>query len=99
MIGHSFGGLLTQVLVNRGLAIAAVAVHSVPPFGVIPYEFSFLKAGWRSLGIFTNLDKTYMMSFETWQYAFTNGMSIADQESSYEDNTIPESKRDARGGL
>lgn len=99
VIGHSFGGLITQLLVNRGLAAAAVAVHSVPPFGVIPYEFSFLKAGWRSLGLFTSLDKTYMMSFETWQYAFTNGMSLADQEKSYEDNTIPESKRAARGGL
>lgn len=99
VIGHSFGGLITQLLVNRGLAAAAVAVHSVPPFGVIPYEFSFLKAGWRSLGIFTNLDKTYMMSFETWQYAFTNGMSLEDQQKSYEENTIPESKRAARGGL
>lgn len=99
VIGHSFGGLITQLLLNRGLAAAAVAVHSVPPFGVIPYEFSFLKAGWRSLGLFTSLNKTYMMSFETWQYAFTNGMSLAGQQASYEENTIPESKRAARGGL
>ena len=40
-----------------------------------------------------------MMSFETWQYAFTNGMSLEDQRLSYEENTIPESKRAARGGL
>lgn len=99
VIGHSFGGLITQLLVNRDLAAGAAVLHSVPPFGVIPYEFSFLKAGWRSLGVFTNLDKTYMMSFETWQYAFTNGMSLEDQRRSYEENTIPESKRAARGGL
>ncbi|RXK58878.1 alpha/beta hydrolase [Lacibacter luteus] len=99
VIGHSLGGLMTQILLNRGLAAAAVVVHSVPPLGVIPYEFSFLKAGWRSLGLFTSLDKTYMMSFETWQYAFTNGMSLQEQKDSYEANTIPESKRAARGGL
>ena len=99
IIGHSFGGLITQILLDRGLAAAAVAVHSVPPFGVIPFEFSFLRSAWRSLGLFTSLDKTYMMSFETWQYAFTNGMSLADQQKAYEENTIPESKRVARGGL
>ncbi|HEX7903513.1 MAG TPA: alpha/beta hydrolase [Chitinophagaceae bacterium] len=99
VIGHSLGGLMTQILLNRGLAACAVVIHSVPALGVIPYEFSFLKAGWRSLGIFTSLDKTYMMSFPTWQYAFTNGMSLEDQKAAYEANTIPESKRAARGGL
>ncbi|RYD74222.1 MAG: alpha/beta hydrolase [Sphingobacteriales bacterium] len=99
IIGHSFGGLVTQILLDRGLAAAAIAVHSVPPFGVIPFEFSFTKAAWRSLGLFTSLDKTYLMSFETWQYAFTNGMSLADQQKAYDENIIPESKRVARGGL
>jgi len=99
IIGHSLGGLVTQILLNRGLAVAAAVLHSVPPQGVIPYEFSFLKAGWKSLGIFTSLDKTYLMSLKDWQYAFTNGMSLEDQKASYEANTIPESKRVARGGL
>lgn len=99
VIGHSLGGLVTQVLLNRGLAEAAVVVHSFPPLGVIPYEFSFAKAAWRALGLFTPLDKTYMMSFKTWQYAFTNGMSLDEQKKAYEENTIPESKRASRGAL
>jgi pimeloyl-ACP methyl ester carboxylesterase len=99
LIGHSLGGLMTQLLLNRGLGVAAVVIHSVPPLGVIPYEFSFLKAGWRSLGLFTSLDKTYLMSFKTWQYAFVNGMPLDEQKAAYEANTIPESKRAARGGL
>lgn len=99
IIGHSLGGLMTQILLNRGLGAAAIVIHSVPALGVIPYEFSFLKAGWRSLGLFTSLDKTYLMSFKTWQYAFTNGMTLEEQQASYEANTIPESKRAARGGL
>lgn len=99
LIGHSFGGLISQILLNRGLADAAIVLHSVPPLGVIPYEFSFLKSTWGALGLFTSLKKTYLMPFETWQYAFTNGMSLEDQKKSYEENTIPESKRVARGGL
>jgi pimeloyl-ACP methyl ester carboxylesterase len=98
-IGHSTGGLITQVLVNRGLVSAGVAIHSVPTLGVFPYEISFLKSVWRAFGLFTSLKKTYMMSFKTWQYAFVNGMSLAEQKSAYENLTAPESKVLARGGL
>ncbi|HEX6169359.1 MAG TPA: alpha/beta hydrolase [Chitinophagaceae bacterium] len=99
VIGHSLGGLITQIICNRDLAAAAVAIHSVPPQGVFPYEFSFLKAGWRVLGLFTSLKKTYLMSFKKWQYAFVNGMPLKEQKESYEKYTIPESKTVARGGL
>lgn len=99
VIGHSLGGLITQIIVNQDLAAAGVAIHSVPPQGVFPYEFSFLKAGWKALGLLTDLDETYLMSLEDWQYAFTNGMPLDEQKATYEANTIPESKRVARGGL
>ena len=99
VIGHSLGGLMTQIIVNRDVAAAGIAIHPVPPLGVFPYEFSFLKAGWRSLGLFTSMKKTYLMSFKKWQYAFVNGMSLDEQKKAYEENTIPESKRVARGGL
>jgi pimeloyl-ACP methyl ester carboxylesterase len=98
-IGHSLGGLITQVLVNRDLVAAGVAIHSIPPKGVFPYEFSFLKAGWKSLGFFTSVKKTYLMSFQDWQYAFVNGMTLEEQKAAYEKYTIPESKTVARGGL
>ncbi|HEV8283765.1 MAG TPA: alpha/beta hydrolase [Chitinophagaceae bacterium] len=99
VIGHSLGGLMTQILVNRDLAAAGVAIHSVPPLGVFPYEFSFLRGGWKSLGLFTSLKKTYLMSFKDWQYAFVNGMPLQEQQAAYEKFTIPESKMVARGGL
>lgn len=99
VIGHSLGGLVTQVIVNRGLAAAGVAIHSVPTQGVFPYEFSFLKAGWKSLGVFTSLAETYLMSFEDWQYAFVNEMPLEVQRAAYEKYVIPESKVVARGGL
>lgn len=99
VIGHSFGGLISQILLDRDLVDGAIVLHSVPPLGVIPYEWSFLKSTWGSLGVFTSLKKTYLMPFETWQYAFTNGMTLEEQKKSYEENTIPESKRVTRGGL
>ncbi|GAA4313569.1 alpha/beta hydrolase [Mucilaginibacter gynuensis] len=99
IIGHSLGGMITQILTNRDLATAAVAIHSVPPQGVLPYEFSFLKSAWKSLGLFTSLDKTYMMSFKDFQYAFVNGLPLYEQRLAYETLAAPESKRVARGGL
>ncbi|MEP7111359.1 MAG: alpha/beta hydrolase [Ferruginibacter sp.] len=99
VIGHSLGGLITQIIVNRDLASAGVAIHSVPPLGVFPYEFSFLRAGWKALGLFSSTKKTYLMSLSDWQYAFVNGMSLAEQKASYDKFTIPESKIVARGGL
>ncbi|MHA4844841.1 alpha/beta hydrolase [Flavitalea antarctica] len=99
IIGHSFGGQMAQVLLNKGLAAAAVAIHAAPPQGIIPYEFAFLKSNSAALGYFTNVDKTYMRSFKSWQYAFTNGMSPERQKETYYELAIPESKRAVRGGL
>lgn len=98
IIGHSLGGLITQILVNRDLAAAGVAIHSFPPHGIIPYEFSFLIGGWKALGIFTSVQETYLMSLADWQYAFTNNMTLKEQEASYNKFTIPESKTVIRGG-
>jgi pimeloyl-ACP methyl ester carboxylesterase len=99
VIGHSLGGLLSQILMDRDLVSAAVAIHSVPPQGVIPTQFSFYKATWRALGLFSSLKKTYLMSFRTWQYAFTNGMSVEEQTRAYDSVAIPESKKALRGAL
>lgn len=99
IVGHSMGGLITQILVQRGLAEAAVAIHSVPPQGVITTKFSFFKATWGPLGFFTSPNKTFLMSFPQWQYAFTNGMPLEEQQKAYDENVIPESKRISRDGL
>ena len=99
LIGHSFGGQMAQVLLNRGLAEAAVAIHAAPPQGILPYEFAFLKSNTQALGYFTDINKTYLRSFPSWQYAFTNGMSLERQKETYNELAIPESKRAVRGGL
>src|SRR5579859_1273878 len=92
LIGHSIGGLLVQLLLQRELAKAGVAIHSVPPQGIMTFKWSFLKAGWAALGFFTSTKKSYLMSFKQWQYAFTNGMSCEEQKQAYYGLAIPESK-------
>jgi pimeloyl-ACP methyl ester carboxylesterase len=51
------------------------------------------------LGLFTSLKKTYLMSFRTWQYAFVNGMPLAEQKAAYDKLLAPESKTLARNCL
>ncbi len=63
VIGHSFGGLLTQLLVQRDLAAAAVAIDSVPPPGVLAPSWSFLRSTWPVLNPFVPASRPYLMSF------------------------------------
>jgi pimeloyl-ACP methyl ester carboxylesterase len=99
LIGHSYGGLFAQVLLNKGYGAAAIAIHAVPPQGIIPYELNFLRSNAATLGFFSSLKKTYLMPFKKWQFAFTNGMPLEIQKSSYNELVIPESKKAAREGL
>jgi pimeloyl-ACP methyl ester carboxylesterase len=92
LIGHSIGGLIVQLLLQRGLGKAGIAIHSVPPQGVFTFKFSFLKAGWGPLGFFTSVKNTFLISYKGWKYAFTNGMKCIDQKESYYKLAIPESK-------
>lgn len=92
VIGHSIGGLIVQLLLQRNLVALGIAIHSVPPQGVITFKFSFLKAGWKALGFFTSTKESYLISFESWNYAFANGMECDEQKESYYNFAIPESK-------
>ncbi|MXV50080.1 alpha/beta fold hydrolase [Pedobacter sp. HMF7647] len=92
LIGHSMGGLITQLLLQKDLATAGIAIHSLQPKGIFTFKFSFYKAGWGALGFFTDTKKTYLMSFREWQYAFTNGMSFEQQKEAYYNLLVPESK-------
>src|SRR4051812_2088208 len=50
IVGHSFGGLLTEILAGRGLAFASVAISPAPFRGVLPLPLSALRAGAPVLG-------------------------------------------------
>lgn len=92
LIGHSMGGLVVQLLLQRSLGCAGIAIHSLQPKGIFTFKFSFYKAGWNALGFFTDATKSYLMSFQEWQYAFTNNMSYDEQKDGYYKMLTPESK-------
>ena len=93
------GGLITQLLLQRNLAAAGVAIHPVAPQGVISFSLAMLRAVWGPLGYFTSVLKPFTMSFRQWQFAFTNGMPESEQRAAYEKYCIPESKLISRDGL
>lgn len=99
LIGHSIGGLLVQLLLQQDLGVAGAAIHSVPPQGVLAFEPSFVRSVWKALGIFSSKKEAHLMSLKEWQYAFTNGMSLADQQASYQKFVTPESKALLSDGL
>jgi pimeloyl-ACP methyl ester carboxylesterase len=92
MIGHSLGGLIVQLLVQRGLGTAGVALHSFPPSGTGRFNFSFLKTWWEAIGLFTSSRDSYLMPFEKWNEVMANGMTSEQQKEWYYKYAIPESK-------
>jgi pimeloyl-ACP methyl ester carboxylesterase len=99
LIGHSIGGLVIQILLQRNVAVAGIAIHSVAPLGVFTFKLSFYKASWGPLGFFTPAKRSFLMSFKQWQYAFTNTMKCEEQTEAYYNFAVPESKLVVRDGL
>ncbi|MBI1258449.1 MAG: alpha/beta fold hydrolase [Chloroflexi bacterium] len=99
IIAHSFGGLIAQLLVNRGLGAAAVVIDSVPPMGVLTTKLSFYRGTFPVLNPLVPASQPYLMTFKDWQYTFTNGMSLDEQRRAYDKYLVPESRRLSRGGL
>src|SRR3954464_16092871 len=75
VIGHSFGGLLTQILAGRGLAAASVAIDPAPFRGVLPLPISALRAARPVLGNPANRSRAVPLTYDQFRYAFANAVS------------------------
>jgi non-heme chloroperoxidase len=89
VIGHSFGGLLTQILLGRGIAAAGIAIDPAPIKGVWQLPFSALKASFPVLGNPFNLKKAISLTFEQFRYGFANAVPMEEARDLYERWTIP----------
>lgn len=89
VIGHSFGGLLAQILAGRGLAAATVAIDPAPFQGVLPLPFSALKSAWPVLGNPANRNRAIPLTFEQFRYAFANAVSEEEAKELYEKYAVP----------
>lgn len=84
VVGHSFGGLLTQILAGRGLSGASVAIDPAPFRGVLPLPVSSLRASAPVLGNPANVHRAVPLTYEQFRYAFANAVTEEEAKELYE---------------
>jgi non-heme chloroperoxidase len=89
IIGHSFGGLLTEILAGRGLASSSVAISPAPFRGVLPLPFSALKSASPVLRNPLNMKRAVPLTFEQFRYGFANAVSEKEAHELYEKHAVP----------
>jgi non-heme chloroperoxidase len=91
VIGHSFGGLLTQIMAGRGLATASVAIDPAPFRGVLPLPISALQSAWPVLGNPSNRNKAVPLTYDQFRFAFANAVSEDEAKELYAAYAVPAS--------
>jgi pimeloyl-ACP methyl ester carboxylesterase len=91
VIGHSFGGLLAQIIAGRGLAAVTVAVDPAPFRGVLPLPISALKSSRPVLGNPANRNHAVPLTYEQFRFAFANAVSEDEAKELYETFAVPAS--------
>ncbi len=89
IMGHSMGGLLTQVLLDRGLGRAGVAVDSAQTAGVPALAWSIVKAGMPVLGKPWTVNRTVLLKPKEFHYAWANEMTREESDRVSEEIQIP----------
>ena len=89
VIGHSFGGLVTQVLLSRGLAVGAVAIDPAPIKGVLNLPPSALRVASVALRNPANRNRAVALTAPEWRYGFGNELSGRESEELYQKWMIP----------
>ena len=89
IMGHSFGGLITQILLGRGLGVAGVALDSAPFKGVHVVPPSTVRVGWPALKNPANKHRAVTLTPEEFHYAFTNAMTEEESRAVYERYAAP----------
>ena len=89
VIGHSFGGLLTQILAGRGLSAVSVAIDPAPFRGVLPLPISALKSASPVLRNPANRNRAVPLTYEQFRFGFANAVSEEEAKELYETYAVP----------
>jgi pimeloyl-ACP methyl ester carboxylesterase len=89
VVGHSFGGLLTQILAGRGCAAVSVAIDPAPFRGVLPLPISSLRSAAPVLGNPANRGRAVPLTYEQFRYGFANAVSEEEAKELYETFSVP----------
>jgi non-heme chloroperoxidase len=84
VIGHSFGGLLAQMIAGRGLSAATVAIDAAPFRGVLPLPISALRSAKPVLENPRNRHRAIPLTFDQFRYAFANAVSVDEAKELFE---------------
>jgi non-heme chloroperoxidase len=91
VIGHSFGGLLAQILAGRGLAKVSVAIDPAPFRGVLPLPISSLRSASPVLKNPANYHRAVPLTYEQFRYSFANAVSEDEAKELYAAFSVPTS--------
>jgi non-heme chloroperoxidase len=89
VIGHSFGGLLTEILAGRGLASCSVAISPAPFRGVLPLPVSALRAASVALRNPANWNRAVPLTYDQFRYSFANAVDEDEAKALYEAHSVP----------
>ena len=89
VIGHSFGGLLAQMVAGRGLSAASVAIDAAPFRGVLPLPISALRSGSPVLKNPLNRHRAIPLTYDQFRYAFANAVSEDEAKELFETYAVP----------
>jgi pimeloyl-ACP methyl ester carboxylesterase len=84
IVGHSFGGLLTEILAGRGLSAVSVAISPAPFRGVLPLPISSLRSSAPVLSNPRNRNRAVPLTFDQFRYSFANAVPEAEAKELYE---------------
>jgi non-heme chloroperoxidase len=89
IMGHSFGGLITQLLLDRGLGASAVAISPAQIKGVLVLPYPQAKVASVALKNPANRHKTLMLTPEQFHYGFTNRLTLEESKPIYDRLAVP----------
>ena len=93
VIGHSFGGLLVQILAGRGLAKATVAIDPAPFRGVLPLPISALRSAFPVLKNPANRYRAVALTYDEFRYGFANAVEPDEAKALHQRFAVPGSGR------
>lgn len=93
IVGHSFGGLITELLMGEDLGTAGVAIDPAQIKGVLPLPLAQLRAGLPALGNPSNISKAVSLTSKEFRFGFGNALTEEESDALFDTWTIPSPAR------
>ena len=89
VVGHSFGGLMAQIVAGRRLSAATVAIDPAPFRGVLPLPISALRSASPVLSNPLNRNRAVPLTYDQFRYGFANAVPEEEAKALYDEFMVP----------